>query len=68
MSAQTGITTKLFVGTQIRPDLRLQLDQSPLWKQIQAVGSAESEELEELNWRGKVYIGCFVHGDSVSLE
>lgn len=66
MAAQSGISTKLFVGTQIRPDIRLQLDQSVLWKRLQAV--RETGELEELSWRGKSYIGLFVHSPAITLD
>ncbi|MDP1834846.1 MAG: hypothetical protein Q8K75_02860 [Chlamydiales bacterium] len=58
------ITTKLFIGCHLTPDIRMTLNQSSAWKNAKI---SIDGELKEQRHHGKDYIGLFVHGEHITL-
>ena len=59
----TRLNTKIFIGIQLTPELRMHLNKSTLWKQAQF-----DSPLKEIQASGKDYLGLHIHEDIVSLE
>lgn len=64
---ENKIQFKLFAGCVITSELRLQLDQSPLWKQAK-IGPAIQNDLVETHFNEKNYIGLFLTHDQITLS
>lgn len=67
MQVEDKIQFKLFVGCVITPELRMQLNQSPLWKQVKIAPSIHAG-LNETHYRQKNYIGLFLTQDKINLS
>ena len=61
------ITTKLFIGCQLGPELRIQLNQSLAWKQSR-LGSCEANEPVEVQFENRHYLGFFVDQDRARVD
>lgn len=70
MSIETDscMTSRLFVGYSLHPELKLQLSQSPHWKEAKILRHNESEELLEIHYQAKDYIGRFLTKESLTLS
>jgi hypothetical protein len=53
------VVIKLFTGIPLKPELKLQLQQSKIWQQAMIFGSGE-REIIEINYQGRDYIGSFL--------
>ncbi|MCB1136005.1 MAG: hypothetical protein KDK78_07035 [Chlamydiia bacterium] len=62
-----GVQTKLFIGVALRPDIRMLLDQSPVWKRIRAVREEGTGDLIELSFQSRSYVGLFAGGEHCSI-
>lgn len=66
MIIEKGLCYRLFVGCVITAELRLQLDQSPVWKQARVAKS--SQDLVETHFHEKDYIGLLIDKDNANLN
>lgn len=67
MQIENQIKCKLFAGYVISSELRLQLNQSSLWKQAKIAPSIP-HDLEEIHFHQKDYIGHFLTQSCVTLS
>lgn len=67
IQTENKVKLKLFIGCVITSELRLLLNQSPLWKQAKIDPSAQ-KDLIETHFHQKDYIGLFLIDDKVSLS
>lgn len=61
------ISTKLFIGCHISPDLRIKLNQSLAWKQSRLDAPSGLEPIE-LRHDNKDYLGFFISDNSTDLN
>jgi hypothetical protein len=68
METQTEnkIKFKLFVGCLITSDMRLHLNQSPLWKRAKIIH--DQNDLVETHFHDKDYIGLFLPENKINLS
>lgn len=52
------ISFKLFVGVMISSEIKMHLQQSKIWKQIEIL--PKKEELSIIHFRGKEYLGSYL--------
>lgn len=60
--------SRIFVGYSLHPELKLQLSQSPHWKQAKIMRDSVSDELFETHFQEKDYIGRFLTQDVLTLK
>jgi len=63
---ETGINFRLFAGCLMTSELRMQLNQSSLWKQAKIAPSLQ--DLIETHFQEKDFIGLFLQSDKIQLE
>lgn len=68
MELSNKITTKLFVGCHITPEMRLHLNKSKEWKQL-AVTPMEIREIkiQEIHYQGKDYFGFYLSDNTAKV-
>ena len=67
MDTKSKISTKLFLGCKITPDIRLQLNQNNEWQQLVAIPDTNTENLKELHYQEKEYFGKFLDDEKPTL-
>ncbi|MFT4553695.1 MAG: hypothetical protein ACI9S8_002336 [Chlamydiales bacterium] len=63
-----SISAQLFLGCPITSEIRLYLNSSPSWKQIQTLPGENVESLKEVHHEEKSYIGTFLKKPQPTLE
>lgn len=63
---ESGVKVKLFAGCLINAELKLKLNQSSLWKQAKI--ELSENDLKDIHYHGKDYIGQFLKNEKTSLS
>lgn len=58
-SSSNKVVVKLFAGIPVKPELKLQLQQSGSWNQARVL-SGDERDVIELHYQGRDYIGNFL--------
>jgi hypothetical protein len=66
MQTENRVKIRLFAGCVVTSELRLQLNQSLLWKQASI--APNRHDLEQTHFHQKDYIGLFLKEDKISLD
>lgn len=62
------VTIKLFAGLYLSSEIRMNLNQSKIWKQASiASGDKAHSELIEVHHHGKDYLGCYLPSPKITL-
>lgn len=62
------VTTKIFAGCLVNAEMKMHLGQSSTWKQVAIMPREGSEELLEVHYHGKVYLGMYLPEDKATLK
>ncbi len=60
--ASQAVSTKIFIGFALNPELRIQLNQSHAWKQSRITAGQDPTEPIEIRFNNKDYLGFHVDG------
>lgn len=63
-----SVSTKLFIGYLISQEVRMHLNNSSIWKEIQAFPKENTHHLREVHHNNKSFIGAFLFSKTPSLE
>jgi hypothetical protein len=66
IQVENKVKLRIFIGCIITAELRLQLNTSPLWKQVKIAPAGENE-LVITHFNQKEFIGFFLSQDHISL-
>lgn len=67
-TTENGMLSRIFVGYSLHPELKVQLGQSPNWKQAQIMPHDENDDLLEIHYQDKDYIGHFLSQSELTLQ
>lgn len=67
-SSSENISSKIFLGFQITPELRLHLNGSDSWKRQKTLSSQANDSLKEVHHNDKEFIGRFLAKENPALE
>ncbi len=62
------LTVKLFIGCLLNSEIKMHLSQSALWKQIAIAPAKQDEELSQVHFHGKDYLGIYLAADKITME
>ena len=60
-----GVTTKIFIGCQVTPDISIALRNSAAWHEDKNFGG--NDKLQIINHNGKEYLGTFLASNKIIL-
>jgi hypothetical protein len=61
------VTTKIFVGCPITTELKMYLNQSIKWKHVNILTTKDAEDLAEVHYHGKDFIGRYAAHDHLTV-
>jgi len=67
MTSNTKLSIKLFVGCPINSEVKMNLNQSPTWKQASIAPAGSPDELVEIHFHGKDFIGRYLSSDTITV-
>ncbi len=67
-SVAAGVLVKLFIGAALTPDVRMQLNQTSGWKELQAGIGGSEHALAVERFQDKEYLGQILETAIVDLE
>lgn len=62
------VKVKIFVGFEISIELRIQLNHSPIWKQVSVVKEDSHAHLQEVRYQEKDYIGRYLDHSMITFK
>jgi len=61
------LTVKLFVGCSLSSELKMNLNQSKTWKQASIVPASAYDDLIEIHFHGKDFVGSYLSTDKITV-
>lgn len=68
MSDHNKVFAKLFIGILITSEVRMHLNQSTVWKNVQVIGDPEAGELISVRFHEYDYIGSYVKVEKITFS
>jgi hypothetical protein len=68
VTSSKGIQFRLFLGIPLNSEIKIHLEQSPLWKQVQLNPKENPPNLEITHFQNKEYLGFSIPEPTTSVE
>jgi hypothetical protein len=65
---ENRLTVRLFAGSLLTFDIKMQLKHSPHWKQSKIANESDQRDLVEIRFHNKEYIGKYISLQSLTLD
>lgn len=70
MTSKTAnqVTLRLFIGCLLTSEIKMHLNQSNQWKHLVISPTKSENDLVEVHYRGKDYLGSYLPRDTLSID